>query len=135
MLSAINYGRVPEYTEGQDPIVYLVTTVERLTQLGLKMVFTDRNAALALAKVTDDLDDLDDLVDWELMKAVWWNNTPEDPDRRERRMAECLVHDSVPWEAFAGIVTRTTATRDRVRRDLENQAATVKVVKRSDWYF
>jgi ssDNA thymidine ADP-ribosyltransferase, DarT len=135
MLYAIKCGRVPEYAEGQDPIVYLVTTVERLTQLGLKMVFTDRNAALAVAKLTEDLADLDDLVDWELMKAEWWNNTPEDPDRRERRMAECLVHDRVPFEAFVGIVTRNTATRDRVMRDLEAQGEMMEVVNRSGWYF
>src|SRR5581483_5076142 len=70
MLSAIYHGRVPEYTEGQDPIVYLVTSVERLIELGLTPVFTDRNAALAVAEMSTDLSALDDLVDWELMDAT-----------------------------------------------------------------
>jgi len=135
MLSAIYHGRVPEYTEGQDPIVYLVTSVERLVGIGLAPVFTDRNAALAVAKMTTDLGELDDLVDWELMEATWWNNTPEDPERRERRMAECLVHQRVPWEAFAGIVTRNDARRSEAEALLATVGVSTTVRSRPGWYF
>ncbi|HZQ27765.1 MAG TPA: DUF4433 domain-containing protein [Acidimicrobiales bacterium] len=135
MLSAIYHGRVPEYTEGQDPIVYLVTSVERLIELGLTPVFTDRNAALAVAEMSTDLSALDDLVDWELMDATWWNNTPEDPERRERRMAECLVHQRVPWEAFAGIVTRTEARRTEAEDLLASVGVSTTVKSRAEWYF
>lgn len=135
MLSAIYYGRVPEYTEGQDPIVYLVTSVERLIELGLTPVFTDRNAALTVAKMSTDLSALDDLVDWELMDATWWNNTPEDPERRERRMAECLVHQHVPWEAFAGIVTRTESRRTEAEGLLAGVGVATTVKARPEWYF
>lgn len=135
MLSAIYHGRVPEYAEGQDPIVYLVTSVERLIELGLTPVFTDRNAALAVAEMSTGLSALDDLVDWELMDATWWNNTPEDPERRERRMAECLVHQHVPWEAFAGIVTRTEARRTEAEGLLASVGVATTVKSRAEWYF
>lgn len=133
MLSAIHHGRVPEYTEGQDPIVYLVTSVERLIELGLAPVFTDRNPALAVAEMSTDLSSLDDL--WELMEATWWNNTPEDPERRERRMAECLVHQRVPWEAFAGVVTRTEARRTEAEGLLASVGVSTTVESRAEWYF
>ncbi len=135
MLSAIAHGRVAEYADGQDPIVYLVTTVERLIDLGLSLIFTDRNAALAFARMTDDLDDLEGLIDWELMEATWWKNTAEDPDRRERRMAECLVHQRVPWEAVIGVATRTDERRDEVQALLAGLGVSAVVRSRPNWYF
>jgi hypothetical protein len=74
MLYAIRCGRVASYTEGQGPLVYLVTTVERLVELGLGPVFTDRNAVLDITRFTPDIEDLDGLVDWPLTNAhsrVW----------------------------------------------------------------
>ncbi len=113
MLSAIFYNRVPEYTGGQEPLIYLVSTVEKMTDLGLELVFTDRNAALSITRFTSDVDELDVLVDWPLISAKMWTNTSEEPDRRERRMAECLVHRRVPWEAFDEILTMNDSRRDQ----------------------
>lgn len=135
MLSAIIHGRVAEYSEGQDPIAYVVTTVERLMGLGLVPTFTDRNAALAFARMTDDVELLDDLVDWELMTATMWNNTAEDPDRRERRMAECLVYQRVPWEAVTCVATRTAQRRAEAEALLRSVGVSAVVEVRSGWYF
>ncbi|MGH7750135.1 MAG: type II toxin-antitoxin system toxin DNA ADP-ribosyl transferase DarT, partial [Candidatus Dormibacteria bacterium] len=107
MLYSIAMGNVPEYTGGMDPLVYLVTTADRLAELGLPMLFTDRNAVLETAYFTRDLADLDAVIDWPLMRARMWNNTSDEPDRRERRMAECLVHRQVPWRAIEYVAART----------------------------
>lgn len=48
MMSSIAHGNVPGYTGGTAKIVYLVTSVERLQELGLEVLFTDRNAVLRL---------------------------------------------------------------------------------------
>jgi hypothetical protein len=135
MLSAIVYGRVPEYTEGQNPIAYLVSTVERLVNLKLDLVFTDRNAALSLAKFSTDVEALDHLVDWSLMNATYWNNTIEYPDRRERRMAECLVHRSVPWEAFIGVATLDEGRRADAEEVLAAVGSVTPVKATPSWYF
>jgi len=58
MLYAIARDNVPEYTGGVDPLVYLVTTADRLGQLRLPMLFIDRNAVLATAHFTPSLADL-----------------------------------------------------------------------------
>ena len=49
---------------------------------------------------TDFFDDFKDLdkIDWNLMKAKYWNAIPEDPDRSRRRQAEFLVRDFFPWQ-------------------------------------
>lgn len=123
MMYAIEAGNVPTYSGGCDRIIYLVTTVERLVGIGLNLVFTDRNAVLTVAEYAADLDRLDSLVDWPLMKATYWNNTREAPDRRERRMAECLVHRRVPWEGFAEIVTKNRACEHQAREVLSMTGA------------
>jgi hypothetical protein len=114
MMYAIDQGNVPEYSDGIDPLVYLVTDIERLLILGLTVLTTDRNAVLYFAEFATGIDRLDDTVDWPLMRQTMWNNTADEPDRMERRMAECLVHESVPWEAFSAIHVRTDSRRDEV---------------------
>jgi hypothetical protein len=134
MMSAIAKGKVATYSGGCDHLVYLVTTVGRLIEMGLQVVFTDRNAVLAVASISADLDQLDSLVDWPLMRATWWYNTPEEPDRRERRMAECLVHRQVPFEAFHEIVVRNRACEGLARAALATVGTSVPIVVRPGWY-
>ncbi|MGH3321613.1 MAG: type II toxin-antitoxin system toxin DNA ADP-ribosyl transferase DarT [Streptosporangiaceae bacterium] len=135
MLYVIAKGGVPTYSGSCDDLIYLATTVERLLELTLRPVFTDRNAAKGYAAFTSEPAELDDLVDWALMKARMWTDTEDEPDRKERRMAECLVHRRVPWEAFDEIVTRTPACARRVQRALATVGPSVQVVVRRGWYF
>ncbi|NNM96398.1 MAG: DUF4433 domain-containing protein [Candidatus Dormibacteraeota bacterium] len=135
MLYAIIHGRVASYTEGQEQLVYLVTTVERVIELGVTPIFTDRNAVLAITRFTSDPADLDDLVDWPLMAIKMWNNTPDDPDRRERRMAECLVHRQVPWEAFMEVLTIDQEHRQRAETILASVGHSIQVRTHPRAYF
>ncbi|WP_312870290.1 type II toxin-antitoxin system toxin DNA ADP-ribosyl transferase DarT [Gordonia asplenii] len=124
MMYAIRHGNVPTFTGDCHDLIYLITTIEILHQHGLPMVFTDRNAALAHSKHSTAIDDLDDLVDWAVMYLDYWRNTEEDPDRKERRMAECLVHQRVPWDAIDGIAVYDDARRDTVESVLANLEVT-----------
>lgn len=113
MMFTIAGGNVPTYTRGCDDLVYLVTTIERLVKLGSSLVYTDRNATLRIATFTDDVARLDGLIDWQLMRQRMWNSTPDQLDRQERRMAECLAYQRVAWEAFQEVVTRTPSCAKR----------------------
>lgn len=135
MLYAIRAGRVAEYQEGQEPLVYLVTSVERLIDLNAATVFVDRNAALALARFSSDPGDLDELIDWPLMAARMWANSAEEPDRRERRMAECLVHRQVPWFAFEHVRTMTPRRHRDALAVLEGVEHRPRVAVTPEWYF
>lgn len=115
MMYVIHRGSVPTYTQGCDDLVYLVTAIERLVDLGSALVFTDRNAVLDVTRFSTDIDQLDELIGWPLMRATMWNNTESQPDRMERRMAECLVHERVPWVAFTRIVARIALPRSGPR--------------------
>lgn len=135
MMFAISKGRVPEYQHGTESLLYLGTTVERLAELGLSTVFTDRNAVLEPASYSDQVADLDDMIDWELMEARYWADTPEEPDRRERRMAELLVHRSLPWEAIQYIAAYSEARAAEAQATLARSCQGVRVGIEPDWYF
>ncbi|MGB2718728.1 MAG: DUF4433 domain-containing protein [Rhodococcus sp. (in: high G+C Gram-positive bacteria)] len=125
MMYSIHRGNVSTFSGDSHDLVYLVTTVEALIIDGYRPVYTDRNAVLAFSRQSDGLEVLDAMVDWDLMKATMWKNTDDDPDRKERRMAECLVHHKVHWSVFTQIVVHNAARADRVRTDLDRLGITI----------
>lgn len=135
MMFAIHRGNVATYQGGCKDLVYLVSTVERLAQEGLPMVLTDRNASLAVASFSNDIAQLPELVDWRLMKERYWANTVDDPDRMERRMAECLVHGVVPWRAIVSVGVYDQARADGVVSTFRTLGVEAQVVVRRHWYF
>jgi len=110
MLYAINRGAVEGYTEGQKPVIYLRATVEAVVEGHLSWVFTEGHADMLFTDFFDDLKDLAK-VDWDLMKATYWNDTDDDPDRKRRRQAEFLVQNFFPWElvSYIGVYDRSIA--------------------------
>lgn len=136
MMYSIYCGNVPGYNEGTNRLVYLVTSLERLADIGLEVVLSDRNAVLGYTDFVrfGDGEPDDDFIDWPLMRQTMWNNSDEHPDRRERRMAECLVHERVPWDAFRQVVVRSASVADEVRQ-LFGEAHEPSVAVRPQWYF
>jgi hypothetical protein len=130
----IHKGGVPTYTQTARDFVYLVTTVQILQGKGVPLVFTDRNAALNVAKFSGEENELEGLVDWPLMDSQMWNNTPDDPDRMERRMAECLGFTRVPWSAIGAVVTSDNDRMARVK-DLLGASAPAQLSVLPGWYF
>lgn len=134
MLYVIEKGRVPEYQEGQRPLVYLVTDIETIASMGLAYAFSDGNCASAITDYFDSLDQLG-MVDWPLMTSRMWNNTTEDGDRMRRRAAEFLVHREVPWSAFIGIAAIDEDMARRVRAVLVRVGSHLPVRVRREWYY
>lgn len=135
MMFVIHKGAVPTYRRSCDRLVYLVTSVETLLDAGPAPVITDRNAVLRFAQFCDSIDQLDDLIDWPLMRAHTWNNTSADPDRMERRMAECLVHRAVPWHAIERVIAVSGGAASEARTILADVGVTTPVSVRPEWYF
>ncbi|MBB2890808.1 type II toxin-antitoxin system toxin DNA ADP-ribosyl transferase DarT [Flexivirga oryzae] len=136
MMFSIHCGNVPTYQGGCEDLIYLVSSVQRIAELRLRFACTDRNAALDYAEFSSDEDGLGALVDWQLMKARMWANTEEDPDRRERRMAECLVHATAPWTAILAVVAKSPEVAARAQSTLDRLgAAPMRVSVRPEMYF
>ncbi|WP_051215406.1 type II toxin-antitoxin system toxin DNA ADP-ribosyl transferase DarT [Granulicoccus phenolivorans] len=133
MLYSISRGNVPTYTDGTDRLVFLVSTVERLRASGLTLVVSDRNARNNVTKFLplDEARKDEDFVDFELMRAQYWGGYD---DGRERRMAECLVHGGVPWDAFEIVGTRSKTVADEVAA-LIGSGSLPRVEIAPRWYF
>lgn len=136
MLLNLHGGRVEGYHEGQDPLIYLVSSIERVQAAGCPWVFSDGHGLAALTNWYDDLDDLDE-VDWSLVGERYWADNPDDNDRKRRKQAEFLVWEHLPWSAIAGIVVRNEKTKTVVESSLARYpfAGATQVVVRPAWYY
>ena len=137
MLYAITRGLVSAEAACTEQIVYLMSSTQTLRRAGLTAIASNRHAELDYADMTEDDGDLDnnDFIDWPLMTARYWNNTPDDPDRKERRQAEYLVHPHVPWQAIEGIAAKTESARAQVELILGTAGQRTPVVVSVEWYF
>lgn len=135
MMDAIRHGRVAQYQGGCEPLVYLVTTVEQLLAHRRDVVATDRNARLNVARFEAVGDgQWGDAIDWPLMQAQYWGSTPEEPDRKERRMAECLVHRTVDWGTFSEVVVSSDRMQSIASRAIQGAGHRTRSTVRPAWY-
>ena len=125
----------PRRPPDQRRLIYVVSSTEAAYEAGLACVFTEGNAATAFTEFHDDPAELDDVVDWPLMRARYWFNTPEDPDRRRRRMAEFLVHRSLPLRCIAGLAVHDRGVESQVAGLLEAAGTSLPLAIRPAWYF
>ncbi|MFI2712104.1 DUF4433 domain-containing protein [Micromonospora sp. NPDC018662] len=129
-------GREGCYPGGDDPLVYLVTSIDRVHGAGLPWVASHGNCAAGVTTFSRALGDLAALVDWPLMRAKYWKNVPEDSDRVRRRMAELLVHREFPLDLITGFVVRTEARRTQVVHILRAAGIIDAYVDvRQHWYY
>lgn len=142
MLYRISKNEVPGHEGGQNEVIYLVTSIERLRELGLRFVFTDGHS---LATITRWFEDPAELTapdwDWDSIRARFWFDRDDDPDRQRRKQAELLVHEGVPWEALVGIATLDSDSAERVQKTLQDLAAAglepaqPYVKPKPEWYY
>ena len=70
------------------------------------------------------------------MKAQFWHDTENELDRKERRMAELLVHERVPLDAMVGLVTRSDDTAEVLSRYVSgSDLGKLPLRSYPQWYF
>jgi ssDNA thymidine ADP-ribosyltransferase, DarT len=134
MLFNIHTGRVPTYTEGQEPIIYFVTTVGKVVEDGHQIAFTDRHAKMTVAHFSNDPADLPSL-DWPTIQSNDFAHRPDDPERKDRKAAEFLVHRFVPLASILGIGVYSQRWKDDCERRLADAGMEMRVKVHPGWYF
>ena len=136
MLYTINKGNVEGYSEGQTPIIYLVSEVETIADSNLYFAFTDGHAAMAFTDFFDNLEYLDEAIDWEVMESRYWFDTDEDNDRKRKRQAEFLVYNFFPWQLVTEVGVKNYQIKTEVDNILEKNTTHQPSVKiRTAWYY
>ena len=115
MLLQLHTNQVPGYSERQEPLIYLVATVQDVAQAGVGFVYSDGHGLPAYTRWFDDLANLNQ-VDWEIVGARYWANTEEDMNRKRRKQAEFLVYRKCCWTLIRGIAVLNQRIENRVKR-------------------
>jgi hypothetical protein len=137
MLLQLKTGRVPEYNEGQEPLVYLLTSAQAITQLKIGFVFSDGHGIAFNTHWYDDLKDLD-RVDWNMVYQRYWAADYEkDMDRQRRKQAEFLVHQQCDWSLIHEIGVLNDDMKLKVEQILTRFPSTMNrpVIVRPQWYY
>lgn len=136
MMLNLKTGRVEGYIEGQEPLIYLVSSAQAIEEAGIKFVYSDGHG---LATFTDWFDDLDklDAVDWTVVNLRYWTDNINDMDRQRKKQAEFLIHQYCPWSLIQEIVVIDSPMQQRVESILAafptEQRRVVRIDR--DWYY
>jgi hypothetical protein len=136
MLYLLHQGNHPEltYRGGQRPIVHLEAdlhaTVEWAAAHGRRWAFTTGNAGSRYTPFFGDLDKLD-VLDWQAIAATDWR----EPFVKERKQAEFLVEESLPWELIERIGVIDNDAAQRAAGALRNAEHKPAVVVARNWYY
>jgi len=134
MLYQLCTGQVENYDEGQDPLIYAVSTAQAVSQANIPFVFSDGHGIAAYTEWFDDLAELTN-VDWDTVDAKYWYCTMEDPDRQRRKQAEFLVYQFCPWDLVQEIGVINDATKTKVLGIMAQFGKTTPVQICRQWYY
>jgi hypothetical protein len=136
MLLQLHTGRVRGYEEGQEPLVYLVSTAQAVAESHTPFVFSDGHGIATFTDWFSDLADLDK-VDWDAVYARIWKDKNDDMDRQRRKQAEFLVHKSCPWALIHEIAVINERMKTEVERVLAGFSEGLRrlVTVKPDWYY
>jgi hypothetical protein len=136
MLLQLGTGRVAGYTEGQEPLIYLKSSVQAVVATGRRFVFSDGHGIAAYTTWFDDLARLDQ-VDWDIVYLRYWKDDVDHMDCQRRKQAEFLIHEFCPWALVDEIAVLNPIARTRVETIMnEFDTDHRKLVNvRAGWYY
>ncbi len=137
MLYSIHKGNVKSYKGSQKDIIYLVSSVQKISQRQLNCCYTDGHAILKFTEFSDDLSELERSIDWEIINSWSWHDTDIDVDRKRKKQAEFLVHHYVPWELIEKIIVIDSIMKRKVESIITNSSTLHKpsVEIQQKWYY
>ena len=133
MLYNISTGFGVPYCPSAD-IVFLVSSLYKLRELGVQFIFTDRHAYLVAARFFDDLNSLDQ-IDWDILQSRDFKRDTKDPGKLDRYMAEALAYREVPVSGLLGLVCYNVQVEEELKKALANRGIELPTIVRPGWYF
>lgn len=116
-------------------IAILVSSVPKMRDSGVALLFTDRHAYMATARWSDDPADLATMIDWDILRRHDFSRDDSYPDKKDRYQAEALAHSHVPVTALIGIGCVSAIERSWVEGVVHSAGLEIPVRARPEWYF
>ena len=115
-----------------DQIVYCISSVQKVLDLGLDFIFTNGHAAAGLSSFYDkkDVERITTLLDFEAITASYWKSE-HDLDLKRRKEAEFLILGDVPSEAILGFA----AFNESAQKQIANFSPQQPIIIRPNYYF
>jgi hypothetical protein len=101
----------------------------------LTFVYTNGHAIIFNSDYYNDPEIIDHVIDWDLMRAQYWHDTPEDNDRKRRRQAEFLIQDEGPCQLIRGIYTMNEEILTHVRETVQAHGLDIHTEMKREWYY
>ncbi len=134
MLYVIAMGNHPEVIRTpQEEIIYIVSSVEKLDDMKIKYVFTDRHAKSDYARFYNKYSDLKEL-NWDIIESDEWGKQ-YGTERKEIKQAECLIYKHLPVNAIMGIGCQTEKMYNIITKMIERSRKNLVVKIKKEWYF
>jgi hypothetical protein len=122
------------YRGEQDPIVHLELDLHQVVAWAnaqpCRWAFSLSNAGAVYTEFRNSLANLSDL-NWAAIFARDWRN----PDVKEAKQAEFLVHDTCPWHLVSQVGARTMATKVRADAAIAQAGHKPPVRPIPAWYY
>jgi hypothetical protein len=118
----------------QNDIIFFVTQTEIIVKAKLPFAFTDRHAVVSYAQFYNDPEKLNSL-DWQTIKLKYWADTPDAPDRKEKKQAEFLIHEKLPWAQIYGIAVNNQDVLERVESRLNGLQHKPIIKVKKEWHY
>jgi hypothetical protein len=134
MLYANYRGNVSDYTDGQTPIVHIVSTAEYTREYGIPYFFTDGHAEMEFSIQYDNLEQLEEL-DWEVINSKYWFDTMGDDDRKRRKQSEFLVFEFFPWNLISEIGVINQNIHNQVAGIIKDCSHQPAITIHPEWYY
>ncbi len=136
MMFQLKTGRVEGYDEGQEPLIYLVSTAQTVERSGTNFVFSNGHGIAAYTDWYDDLSELDQ-VDWDMVYQRYWADNVDEMDRQRRKQAEFMIHEFCDWSLIESIAVVNTRMKTRVENIMNRFSADKRrdVRIKPDWYY
>lgn len=134
MLKNIHSGWGGIQRRDNDEIVILVSSLNRVHDLGLPFVFTDSHAYYMWSNFYNNLTNLG-VIDWQILQGRDFKRDADDPAKFERYQAEALIHGHCPISALLGVFCYTEGLKTQIEQQVAERGLQLEVHARPGWYF
>jgi hypothetical protein len=134
MLLQLHTGYVDGYNEGQEPLIYIVTTVQAVIKSEIPYVFSDGHGIATFTEWYDSPTNLGK-IDWDVVGERYWKDTIDDPDKQRKKQAEFLIYKFCPWNLVREVGVYDGNTKISVDSILSKYGKNTPVQVRRQWYY